>query len=124
VLLRSSADDRPGCYKTKFSVPAGDGWSTVTIPFTAFSDKWSPATGEQTSTCANETDVCPTASALAGIKRIEFWAEGVDGHVRRRHRGAASALPRVPPPRARARTPPRLREELVREIASSSVRSS
>jgi len=70
-----------GCYKTKFSVPAGDGWSTVTIPFTAFSDKWSPATGEQTSTCANETDVCPTASALAGIKRIEFWAEGVDGHV-------------------------------------------
>jgi len=70
-----------GCFKTKFSVPQGEGWSTVTIPFTAFSDKWSPATGEQTTTCAADSDVCPTASALSGIKRIEFWAEGVDGKV-------------------------------------------
>jgi len=70
-----------GCFKAKFSVPAGDEWSTVFIPFTSFSDKWSPATGEQTTTCAEDTDVCPTAETLAGIKRIELWAEGVDGKV-------------------------------------------
>jgi len=70
-----------GCYKAKFSVPAGEEWSTVRIPFTSFSDKWSPATGEQTTTCAEDSDVCPTAKTLSGIKRIELWAEGADGKV-------------------------------------------
>jgi hypothetical protein len=85
-----------GCYKTKFSVPAGDEWSTVTIPFTSFSDKWSPATGEQTTTCAADSDVCPTASALSGIKRVEFWAEGVDGKVSSARQSCASRVARVP----------------------------
>ncbi|KAL3902397.1 MAG: hypothetical protein SGPRY_012083, partial [Prymnesium sp.] len=70
-----------GCFKAKFSVPKGDGWSSVRIPFTSFSDKWSPATGEQTTTCAQDLEVCPTAKALDGIKRLEFWAEGADGEV-------------------------------------------
>jgi len=70
-----------GCFKAKFSVAAGDAWSTVRIPFASFSDKWSPATGEQTTTCAEDADVCPTAKTLASIKRIELWAEGADGKV-------------------------------------------
>jgi len=70
-----------GCWKAKFTVPQGDGWSTVRIPFTSFSDKWSPATGEQTTKCADDADVCPTASGLSTIKRFELWAEGANGKV-------------------------------------------
>lgn len=70
-----------GCYKTNFTVPAGVGWSAVHLPFHRFSDKWSPATGEQTSTCADDKDVCPSVKTLAGIKRIEVWAEGANGEA-------------------------------------------
>jgi len=70
-----------GCFKANFSVPSGDAFTTVRIPFDKFSDKWSPATGEQTTTCAADSDVCPKASTLAAIKRFELWAEGADGKV-------------------------------------------
>merc|ERR1719230_604081 len=70
-----------GCFKAKFSVPAGDEFTAIRIPFKNFSDKWSPSTGEQTTTCAQDTTVCPTAQTLKGIKRIEVWAEGADGKV-------------------------------------------
>jgi hypothetical protein len=72
-----------GCFKAKFSVPSGGAGTLVTvkIPFSDFSDKWSPATGEQTTTCKDNKDVCPSAKTLAGIKRIEVWAEGVSGKV-------------------------------------------
>jgi len=70
-----------GCFKAKFSVPAGANFTDVAIPFSSFSDKWSPATGEQTTTCADDSDVCPTAAKLSAIKRIEVWAEGVNGKV-------------------------------------------
>lgn len=68
-----------GCFKAKFSVPAGADFTEVRIPFKSFSDKWSPATGEQTATCAAEADVCPSAEKLKGIKRMEVWAEGALG---------------------------------------------
>jgi hypothetical protein len=70
-----------GCYKQKFSVPAGDNFVDVKIPFNTFSDKWSSATGEQTTTCADDADVCPTASKLAKIQMIEFWGEGASGKL-------------------------------------------
>jgi len=70
-----------GCFKQKFTVPAGSEFVEVKIPFNTFSDKWSPATGEQTEECANNSDVCPTAAMLSGIKRIEFWGEGVAGQL-------------------------------------------
>merc|ERR1712086_843967 len=70
-----------GCFKAKFSVAAGDDFSTVRIPFTAFSDTWSPATGEHTKECKDDSGVCPTASGLKNIKRIEVWAEGALGKV-------------------------------------------
>lgn len=69
-----------GCYKNKFNVTGTD-WVDVRIPFNTFSDHWSPATGEQTKTCAVDASVCPTRADLAGIKRIEIWAEGALGKV-------------------------------------------
>jgi peptide methionine sulfoxide reductase MsrB len=70
-----------GCFKANFSVPAGDSFSAVRIPLRAFSDKWSPATGKQTVTCAQDADVCPTAAKLAKIVRLELWAEGALGRA-------------------------------------------
>jgi len=70
-----------GCFKSKFTVPAGANFTDVAIPFSSFSDKWSPATGEQTTTCTEDADVCPKAKALSAIQRIEVWAEGVNGKI-------------------------------------------
>jgi hypothetical protein len=70
-----------GCFKAKFSVPSGSDFTQIKIPFTDFSDKWSSATGEQTTTCAQSADVCPTASKLSKIQRMEFWAEGANGKL-------------------------------------------
>mmetsp|Transcript_21586 Transcript_21586/g.46488 ORF Transcript_21586/g.46488 Transcript_21586/m.46488 type:complete len:392 (-) Transcript_21586:236-1411(-) len=70
-----------GCYKAPFSVPAGDDFTTISIPFSLFSDKWNPANGQQTTTCAEDPDVCITAAKLAAIQRVELWGEGVDGAV-------------------------------------------
>merc|ERR1711933_39742 len=50
-----------GCFKDKFSVPAGNDFVDVKIPFLSFSDKWS-ATGEHTSECADDSSTCLTAS--------------------------------------------------------------
>merc|ERR1711998_287316 len=70
-----------GCFKAKFSVPAGSDFTEIKIPFSDFSDKWSSATGEKTTTCAESADVCPTASKLSKIKRMEFWGEGANGKL-------------------------------------------
>jgi len=70
-----------GCFKAKFSVPSGSDFTQIKIPFTDFSYKWSSATGEQTTTCAESADVCPTASKLSKIQRIEFWGEGANGKL-------------------------------------------
>jgi len=70
-----------GCFKNKFTVPAGDDFSEIKLPFNMFSDKWSSATGEQTTTCAEDSSVCPTAAKLAKLQRLEFWAEGASGLV-------------------------------------------
>merc|ERR1711924_256980 len=70
-----------GCFKNKFTVPAGSDFVDVKIPFNTFSDKWSSATGEQTTTCADDADVCPTAAKLKKIQRVEFWGEGAAGKL-------------------------------------------
>jgi hypothetical protein len=70
-----------GCFKNKFTVPEGTDFVDVKIPFNTFSDKWSSYTGEQTVTCAKDASVCPTASKLAKIKRVEFWGEGALGKL-------------------------------------------
>jgi len=70
-----------GCFKEKFSVPAGSDFVDVKIPFNMFSDKWSSATGEHTEECAKNKDVCPTTKVLGDISRIEFWGEGASGKL-------------------------------------------
>jgi len=81
-----------GCFKAKFFVPPGNDFSEVRIPFTMFSDHWSPATGDQTKTCSEDPKVCPTAKDLAGIKDIELWAEGVKGAVHLEIRSIAAEM--------------------------------
>ncbi|CAK8998735.1 Hypothetical protein SCF082_LOCUS5756 [Durusdinium trenchii] len=72
-----------GCFKAKFQVPSAgnSSFAEVLLPWSAFSDKWSPATGEQTSTCAEDPSVCVSASTLSKIRRVELWAEGALGKV-------------------------------------------
>merc|ERR1712048_1037175 len=70
-----------GCYKEKFSVPAGSDFVDVKIPFNTFSDKWSSATGEHTAECADDSSTCLTAAKLSKIRRVEFWGEGANGKL-------------------------------------------
>merc|ERR1711972_1262336 len=70
-----------GCFKQKFTVPSGSEFVEVKLPFNSFSDKWSSATGEHTAECATDSDVCPTASKLSKIQRIEFWGEAAAGKL-------------------------------------------
>ena len=71
-----------GCYKAPFSAAAvaSDDFTEIRIPFTSFSDIWSPATGEILTTCEEDADACLSdASKLGAIQAIEVWAEGVAG---------------------------------------------
>jgi len=70
-----------GCFKAKYSVAAGDGFTTVRIPMTEFSDLWSSATGEHTKDCTEDKSACLTAAKLKKIQRVELWAEGKAGNV-------------------------------------------
>jgi len=72
-----------GCFKSKFALPpnATAGFVDVAIPLADFSDLWSPATGDITSTCAEDPSACVTAKVLSKIRRLEIWAEGVAGTI-------------------------------------------
>ena len=66
-----------------FSVPASldSGFHTIRLPFSDFSDRWAPPTGEHVSTCSTDPSTCVTAKALASIQRLEVWAEGANGQI-------------------------------------------
>ena len=85
-----------GCFKAQFDVPAGDDFVEVAVPFNMFSDLWSSATGEQTTTCAEDASACPTAEKLAAIQRVEVWAEGADGAVHLELLSVAAATAAAP----------------------------
>jgi len=53
----------------------------IKLPFNTFSDKWSSATGEHDVECAADKSVCPSATKLSNIQRIEFWGEGAAGKL-------------------------------------------
>merc|ERR1712217_314008 len=53
-----------GCFKQKFTVPAGSDFVDIKLPFNTFSDKWSSATGEHEVECAADKSVCPSAAKL------------------------------------------------------------
>jgi peptide methionine sulfoxide reductase MsrB len=95
-----------GCFKAKFSVPEGGEFAKVRIPFAAFSDRWSPATGELTKTCEQDKSACVTAHVLKNIKRLELWAEGALGDVHLEVRSIIAEGPAVADLTAKATRPP------------------
>jgi len=68
------------CFKSDFEVNSNGGWQIVSIPFSSFSNEWSPSTGEPTTKCSEDSRVCPTDSDLKKIEQFGFWMEGVEGH--------------------------------------------
>jgi hypothetical protein len=70
-----------GCFKSPFSVAAGDDFTEIRIPLNTFSDKWSSATGELTTLCEDDSSVCPSANKLKNVQRIAIWGEGAAGKV-------------------------------------------
>ena len=63
-----------GAFKGDFAVEATGGeFKTVEIPFSEFSNKWSPATGEPTKKSP------PSQKNLADIRQLQLWAEGTKG---------------------------------------------
>ena len=92
LRVRSSTPEYPafrvsfGAYNTRefkadFVVPKGESFSEIRIPFNMFSDKWDPYTGEQTVTCAEDPDVCPTLESLKNLRSMSVLAEGALGYV-------------------------------------------
>jgi hypothetical protein len=72
-----------GCFKANFTAAASasSAFTPVFVPFAAFSDRWTPKTGEATVGCADDGTACLTAARLASVQRVEIWAEGSTGHV-------------------------------------------
>merc|ERR1711953_1121137 len=70
-----------GCFKSPFTVPAGDDFTEIRIPLSEFSDKWSSATGELTTLCKDDPSVCPSANKLKKVQRVAIRGEGAAGKV-------------------------------------------
>jgi len=103
-----------GCFKASFKASAGSEFAEVVVPFASFSDLWSPATGEHTKECANDSSACLTARRLKGVKRVEIWAEGVKGKfhleiaaISARGAGEMGALSLVSPIEEAPKMPPK-----------------
>ena len=62
-----------GTYKANFTAKHSNGFTTVFLPWDAFTDKWSPSTGEPT---AHDP---PNHYSLASISQVQLWVEGVAG---------------------------------------------
>jgi len=60
-------------FKADFSIAKSDAFSEVFLPWSKFSDKWSPYTGEHTS------EDPPKAKNLKAITQLQIWTEGVAG---------------------------------------------
>jgi len=72
-FLADTLNSQFGAFKADFKAAATEGFQTVTIPFSAFSNKWSGATGEPTSHNP------PTQKNLKDISQLQIWAEGTKG---------------------------------------------
>jgi hypothetical protein len=60
--------------------PVGE-FTTVTIPFDEFSDRWDDATGDIIIACKDDPSFCPTKKWLQKMESLSFWGEGVEGIV-------------------------------------------
>ena len=77
-------------YKSHFTVPTSsndnilvdaDGFSTIKIPFTNFTDLWDDATGDPIKTCAENKRYCPDERWLKNMETMSLWGEGALGDV-------------------------------------------
>merc|ERR1712176_1116194 len=67
-------------YKADMFPPAGEAVEIV-IPFNDFSYDWDPATGNQITTCEQDSSNCPDEATLKDLYSIAIWGEGVAGPV-------------------------------------------
>ena len=96
MLAKNVTRPRPGgmhhslpSFKADFTVPPGNGFSTIRVPFNSFSVDWSDftgecstkdPTGEQHVCCSTaHPEVCPKDYHLAKLTGFGIWAEGVEG---------------------------------------------
>jgi len=69
-------------FKTNLKLdPAEEGFQTIKLPFTDFTDKWDAGTGDAEVTCAENKEFCPEAEDKANLYSIAVWGEGVEGEV-------------------------------------------
>jgi len=61
-------------YKADFDVAPAKDFADVFLPWSKFSNKWSPYTGEPTEPSP------PKADSLSSITQLQIWVEGVAGH--------------------------------------------
>jgi hypothetical protein len=73
-------------YKADFSVEAGQDFAEVFLPWSKFSNMWSPETGEHTK------ENPPTASTLSSITQLQIWVEGVAGHFHLQVKGIRAGM--------------------------------
>jgi len=62
-----------GTFKATFKMPHTNGFHTAFVPWSSFSDKWDPATGQHTE------ENPPTNASLASISQVQLWVEGLAG---------------------------------------------
>eukprot|EP01063_Lacrimia_lanifica_P031486 TRINITY_DN51_c1_g1_i1.p1 TRINITY_DN51_c1_g1~~TRINITY_DN51_c1_g1_i1.p1 ORF type:complete len:669 (+),score=242.37 TRINITY_DN51_c1_g1_i1:46-2052(+) len=70
-------------FKAHFDLAPSRDFTTVTIPFTDFSDCNSDSTGEPSRPCNPATGgtYCPDKATLENLKTVTLWAEGAAGTV-------------------------------------------
>ena len=67
-------------YKANFKAPIGS-YGDVIIPFNEFTDNWDPATGDAKVKCVDDSQFCPTLTALKDLQRLEIMGESVAGKI-------------------------------------------
>lgn len=98
VAFGTSSEFDFGSFKADVNLTSDGKVHKLFVPFKAFSNKWSSATGEPRVRCsAAHPEVCPHAVSLMDIGSVGIWAEGVAGefHVELHSIGAAKSAEHV-----------------------------
>lgn len=69
-------------FKANVAIPVSEEFITVAIPFSDFSNKWSPSTGEATVTCSEDISVCMSEKNKKDFSQVGIWAEGHEGEFK------------------------------------------
>lgn len=69
-------------FKANVAIPVSEDFITVAVPFSEFSNKWSPSTGEATVKCSDDASVCMTERNKHDFSQVGIWAEGHEGEFK------------------------------------------